>query len=352
MDRGSSRGSASRDMDRSAGRESNMGSNRGSNRGSSSSGNDPAKSEQIFRKSLPLSDEKGNQFTAVVQAVEYQDPYSLSILILSSDCYIRMDVAKADLSVQLQRWIEGDSVSTGALIASARLEETMEAFVKYGRPPPPSSLIMWILSRTVIFWSTDGGGGQMMFGGGTGTGSGLRSGSAASADYDYEDLDATDPPPYYSGGEEQRQRGEGEERDSAHNPYQHTVDAAVASSSRGGVDGAGVGMNTQTRPKSAPHARKSEHNDFSNTFQVTRNLLGNSNALKKLETKTVTARSSAATGFATANFTSDHYRLVSDIRKNRNIVEDDMEARRRMLEISNIRQVLLILITLCRSGYI
>ena len=268
-----------------------------------------AQSEQIFKKNLTLSDHKGARFTAVVQAIEYEDPYSLSILMLSSDCYIRMDVAKADLSYQLQQWIEGDIVSNAALIASSRLEETMTAFIKYGRPPPPSSLIMWILSRTVVVWSTDGG--EMVFGG-------------SSARPAQHDLNTTDVYAYDEGQYTQEEEGY------VPNPYQHNVDAATNSNTK---------TEPRARPQSAPQTRKSEHNEFSNTFDVTRSLIGKSNALKKLETQKIQARSGAQSVFATDNWTNDHHRLVGEIRKNRHIVEDEMEARRRLLEKSRIRQV-------------
>lgn len=136
------------------------------------------------------------------------------------------------------------------------------------------------------------------------------------------DLNTTDVPPYEADHQYIQ-----EEDGYVSNPYQHTVDAATKAE-------------THARPKSAPHTRKSDHNDFSNTFDVTRSLLGKSNALKQLESRKIKARSGAQSVFATDNWTNDHHRLVGDIRKNRHIVEDEMEARRRLLEKSRIRQVI------------
>lgn len=258
--------------------------------------------EQIFRKKLTLSDHRGQRLEVTVQALEYANPYYLSILLMSSEYYVRMDVRKSELSAQLQRWMQGHLVADAALIASPKLEEAMTAFVKYGRPPAPSSLIVWILSRTVIVWENDRS--EMIFGGGV-----------VKSERESDVLQK-------SGS------------DYIENPFEKTAEAAI--------NGGSMPFET-SRPKSAPHFGKSDQNDFTNTFEVTRSLLGSSNALKKLEKTNLRARSGASSVFSTENWTNDHFRLVSEINKNRHIVEDDMEARRRLLELSKIRQVIVLL---------
>ena len=241
--------------------------------------------EPIFRKKLRLFDDSGREFVALVQAVEYENPYALSVMLMSEDCYARVDVSKADISLQLQLWMEGSHLPNPALFASPQLEEKMNNFIKFGRLPKQSSLVLWILTQCVVRWSPDNA--AIIF------------------------------------GTEKIVRDE--EPEMPMNPFSSTAEAASDSVSK---------------PNRPSYNRSGEDGDITNTYSITRELLGKSNALQNLKEVGVKGRSDADGHYDRKEWTNDHYRLVGDINKNRQLVEDDMEERRRLLEISKIRQVM------------
>jgi hypothetical protein len=239
-----------------------------------------------------LFDESGREFVALVQAVEYENPYTLSVMLMSADCYARVDVSKADISRQLQLWMEGCHLPNPAIFASPQLEEKMNNFIKFGRLPKQSSLVLWILTQCVVRWSPENS--AIIFGA------------------ENLELDNESGVPI--------------------NPFPSTAEAASDSVSK-----------SNNIPQSGPSDTRGQPDDFTNTYSLTRELLGKSNALQKLKEVGVKGRSDADGHYDRKDWTNDHYRLVGDINKNRQIVEDDMEERRKLLEISKIRQVRLLI---------
>lgn len=256
---------------------------------------DIGEGKELIRKKLRLFDSNGKEFMVLLHAVEYESPYVISLMLMSSECYARLDVTKKDISHQLQAWLNGSTIENPALLASPHLEDKMNNFIKFGRLPQPSSLVLWILSRSRVIWDSDHS--SIVFG-------------------DEQVKESVDTSSKTDFVEET-------------NPYISTAEAANETEKK-----------KLQRPYSAPSDRSTNHVDFTHTFDVTQQLLGKSNALEKLKQINVKGRSGASKQYDKSDWMSDNYRLVSDINKNRKIVEDDMEERRRLLEISRIRQVI------------
>jgi hypothetical protein len=82
------------------------------------------------------------------------------------------------------------------------------------------------------------------------------------------------------------------------------------------------------------------------TFEVTEELLGQSQALADLKKKKLRNRSGAQVALDRREWTPDFYRLTADIQRSREAVREDMETRRRIIEVARIRQVSAITVSL------
>jgi hypothetical protein len=94
----------------------------------------------------------------------------------------------------------------------------------------------------------------------------------------------------------------------------------------------------RSRPSSAPHQRPKVRNDFG-TLETTKSILGKSVALKELSQQRTKGRQGAKTNYVTLDWNEDHYRLVDNIHDRREEVTNLMEARRKILAMSQERQL-------------
>lgn len=265
----------------------------------------------IFRRRIPVRDVDGQEREMLVQAVERDKPYQIALLFLTDDDYIRVNITKDMLSNELRRWMDGEIVSAPLLIASQVLVDKMHDFIRLGRPPAPSSMVVWILSRCQMYPSRDGSL-LVQFG----------DNSAAGADNSTHNSSRADT------SSSRRGRSDGSyaaSRTRSASPEEHATERPHT-----------TGELTRSRSRE-PH---SVMEDATHTFELTEELLGKSQALADLKKAHLKNRSGAQTTVDKREWTPDLYRLTADIHRNREAVRQDMETRRRIIEVARIRQVI------------
>lgn len=245
---------------------------------------------------MTLRNTSGAAFSAVIHGLEYAHPYTLSVVVVAK-AYARMDIKKDDLAAEMRGWLGGSKpLEFPCLMLPRRIDDAMMKFIKFGTPPPQTDIFLWILSRTEIYM--DGSSIQLYFGG--------------------RSVDDDAPPPYSSIALE--------------NELEHTVEKSVSSTlpQKFATD----------RPKSAPRLRQSTHQQQyqRDPFTITREMLGSSQALSQLQKEKLKGRECATLSYVRVDWTDDHYRLTNHIEKTRHDIENDMETRRRTLQVLTTRQ--------------
>jgi hypothetical protein len=260
----------------------------------------------IFRRQLSIRDLDGEERIMLVQAVERDKPYQIALLFVNDDEYIRVNITKEMLSEELRKWMAGDIISHPLLIASQVLIDKMHAFIQLGHPPAPSSMVVWILSRCQMR-STSNGALTVQFGGNQ-MGSDVNL-TRRTLRRSHDELLITQSQPASPLPEESI-------------PLRPNTAGATSTS--------------MSRTKGL---HSSSLLDTTRTFEVTEQLLGRSQALSDLKKKKLRNRSGAQISIDKREWTPDFYRLTADIRRSREAVREDMETRRRIIEVAQMRQV-------------
>lgn len=297
--------------------------------------------KQMRLSSSTLS--KGNQLVSQISAYEIESPYTLIIsgsIRVQENLYdedfqtltFRMDVTRDDIIRELRKWLDGAAIENPCCSPSKNIENSMMKYVKLGNIPTREVLVLWILSRSELTKGFQPSAAMCFFGGKL----------KMDEKDDGEDLDA-----YYDPTERHL------------NPFSRTVDAALTSSpQRRSVnfgkrsdesfepalklsDSIDISANRTKRPISAPAPRygssRDSHKGY-NSYETARKMLGKSQALAGLKEAKVKGRSEAAAVISKANLTEDHYRLGAMIERSRKFAEQDMENRRKIIEIAKARQ--------------
>jgi hypothetical protein len=255
----------------------------------------------ILKKRLKLQSSTGEPIISTLHGLEYQDPYTLTV-ILDGEEQGRIDILKHELANELTAWLSGKRLSgKPALIVPKRIDEAMLNFLKFGRPPNQSDIYLWILSRTLISW-TDKSDMQLVFG-------------QVSSDGTLEDTKS----------------------------LSRTATAALPPQPQ-------PATKSTSRPSSAPPTRRHSSGSSSSnnllgtqkgagTFKLTKEILGTSGAMQQLHKENIKGRVGARPTYVRLGWTDDHYRLTNDISSRRHEIEDVMEQRRKVLEVSKARQM-------------
>ena len=279
------------------------------------------KTHVILNKRLKLQWSTGDSFVCNMHGLECLEPYTFTIILEGvSSC--RIDILKHELANELTAWLGGDQLEgRPALIVSKRIEEAMLNFIKFGRPPKQSDIYMWILSRTLILKSGTSGM-KLVFG-------------QVSSDGTLLDTSETD----MNGQVLSKDSGTGGNlmtKSMSQSITAHETDPREPQQ--------------RSRPSSAPHSRNRRRSYDGDdillgsqkgygTHKLTQDILGTSSAISQLQTEKIKGREAARPTFVRLGWTEDHYRLTNDISSRRHEIEDIMERRRKVLEISKARQM-------------
>jgi Ca2+-binding EF-hand superfamily protein len=294
---------------------------------------------QVLKKSLKLRTEHGQMFRGTLECFECADPYVIIVMVKTEHGHeARTDVHKGDLAVEMREWLEGKSIGQPMHIIPPRIEEAINKFIKYGKPPLQEDLLLWVASRCELRWSPET---SLMFGGFP----------VQKVLHDDDDL-----------GEYHEYIDPAKLADkTSQNPYEKTAGIASKKTSKGGGGSSGSGAflepkKTGILPTSEMDKKNgmtaldkmieretgaNENNITSaelaaqaakfyaasdNTHELTRGLIGRSLALDELKT------------MKKSLLKDDHYKLSVDIEKQRKLVQAKMDERRRMIARSRAYQ--------------
>mmetsp|Transcript_12441 Transcript_12441/g.20216 ORF Transcript_12441/g.20216 Transcript_12441/m.20216 type:complete len:712 (-) Transcript_12441:555-2690(-) len=278
----------------------------------------------ILKKRIKLQWSTGEQIVTTLHGLEYQEPYTLTLILLG-ECQGRIDILKHELANELTAWLAGTKLDgKPALLIPKRIDEAMLNFIKFGRPPNQADIYLWILSRTLITWDEKYGM-HLVFGQVSSDGTAGQPNTKEST-LDRSALMATNTASSYTA-------------------HTSTTDSITTPAITAPVP------NIKSRPSSAPPTRSRRHTaDNSNdllgaqkgtgTFKLTRTILGKSGAMSQLPKEKIKGRAAACPSFVRLGWTDDHYRLTNDISSRRHDIEDAMESRRKVLEVSKARQMM------------
>ena len=254
----------------------------------------------ILNKKLKLRTSSGLQLEFLVIAFEYENPYAMHIQ-MKRERLLQVKVTNEDLATELKDWLQGKHITWPSLLIPPRVEEAMMKFLKFGKPPSQRDLIFWILSRCEVSY------GEKCF--------------------------------VSFGGQPESTEEFLAENDSY---FMHNFDASSSQEVLVEHNRMEPRERRTDRPSSAPsYGRKStqfETTGNSSVYEVTRELLGESDALKKLSHAKVKGREGAKVSLVQTAWTDDHFRLTHEIITHRQRIESTIEQRRRALEMAKVRQ--------------
>jgi hypothetical protein len=317
----------------------------------------------VLSKKIKLRTVRGSIISASLQVFESDEPYVLIFLFVTEkNEEIRFDVFKDDLSRELRIWLEGKKyISNPAVLIPSRIEETIMKFIKFAKTPKQEDLLMWILSRCEFYSSYRNDNGkiiksEIIFGGKT-----------VSEEDEEEKLErlshykrsiihnnypktsiiaagkaSQDPSHYILPSEDDidGRRGRTKERQDEEDAYNALYD----------LDGSGTGRRRSHSTGGRNLTSKSldllshdkdifRNNDDMGMFALTKQLLGKSQTIATMKKHSVKGRSGATQALATSTFTNDHWRLFNEITKTRQEITQNMNERRKLLEIAKTRQL-------------
>jgi Ca2+-binding EF-hand superfamily protein len=264
-------------------------------------------SHEIFRKRLSLSttDSQQPEIQVVLHALEYQNPYTLSMIFAGTDSSAKIDISKEELATELKHWLNGKTIDFPSKVISSRIYESMMNFLKFGRPPSQTDIFLWMLSRTEVtikqnkFW--------IYFGG-------VQNPISQNGNYSTVDIQSL---------------------------------VLATTSNRSYQSSTFHTKSTVERPKSAPTQRtRSLSNPFHSSsqtasltqqFTTTEQVIGRSQAMEQLSTKSVKGRQEAKKTLVNLELTNDHYRLINHIQRRRKDLEQSLETRRRIIATGTAR---------------
>lgn len=260
----------------------------------------------IVKKSVKLRTQTGNFIFGNVHVFESDSPYALIFMIsYEENSCLRMDAGKADIAMQLKKWMDGEYVKNPCVVISSEIEEAIIKYVKFNSPPKPSDLVMWILSRTEIC--------------------------------DYQD-------PYRIAFAQLQNET------SSVPPTGKKQGTMFSSKTKAGMPI--VDMNSRAFNKS--QSTKNEITnmccsaddtddrpppDYHSTAEISKQLLGTrSESIHKLSKDKVHGRQGAKAALSTNSWSEDQHRLASNIERSRKEIERAVEARRLTIAVGTVRQ--------------
>ena len=276
---------------------------------------DLQKPKVVFkRENLRLRTTTGQYINGTYQVYEVHRPFALIIFIhLSGTKHARADISSEALAEELRRWLDGVTLNHPAYLTVPRTEEMMNRYIKFAKPPQQEDLALWILSRCELSLSDSLNGNQpsLYFG--------KQSKYVDDGVLDME-LDQTQL----------------KESKIGYNTFEMS---AEEQESKFVLDESNTNVKIPNRigPTTA-FAGRSKQKVQLHTFDLTQQILGNSEALNELSKSTIKVRPDAKSTFNKDEWTADHHRLVAFIERGRNAVESAMEERRKMLAVSKTRQ--------------
>ena len=100
--------------------------------------------------------EHGQIFRGTLECFECAEPYVIIVMVKTEHGHeARTDVHKSDLAVEMREWLEGKQMKQPMHIIPPRIEESINKFIKYGKPPLQEDLLVWIASRCELRWSPE-----------------------------------------------------------------------------------------------------------------------------------------------------------------------------------------------------
>ena len=303
---------------------------------------------QVLHKKLKFRTVQGSIFPGWLDVYECEQPYVLICKVTTEHEHsLRMDVHKEDLASELRLWLEGKVVRNPVAFPPKRIDESIQRFVKFGKPPLQEDLIMWILSRSELQWAPDA---AFCFGGmpsASDLESSMEKQRAAEFETNAANLhenpfsktaEAAVKSAPYSEDQFRVQSAYGSEEGVSHLPSRQQLlnepDTSLHSHQRAARDN--FASASITLKKSA-HLRHSNPKD-DNPHYLARQLIGTSAALAQLKSHGVKGREGAKQALSVTNFTPYHWKLASEIEQARKDVEEVMEQRRREIKIARARK--------------
>ncbi len=248
----------------------------------------------------------------------------------------RTDVHKSDLAVEMREWLEGKHIKQPMHIIPPRIDESVDKFIKFGKPPLQEDLLLWIASRCELRWSPET---ELRFGGFPLEKVILENDEDLGEVHQYidpaklQDKMVQNPLEKTVGIAAARQ-GKSSSATGKYLEPQKTgilpVSAKDRSQGLSALDKmiereAGTSNNQMTSAELAEQAKKL-YASMDNTHDLTRGLIGKSVALDQLK------------DMKKASLSAEHYRLSVTIEKSRKLVQQRMDERRRMIATSRAYQ--------------
>lgn len=271
---------------------------------------------RILSKRIKLRTVTGKLLEGHLDVYECEVPYIMVFLVSGDFGEVRMDVQKDDLSLELRLWLEGKLIRNPAAFVSARIDDAVNRFVKYGKTPSQEDLIMWLLSRSEFYLSQQT---ELVFGG--------------------KDFVAVEDTHHVASTS---QFG---------NSYSKNVHAATMNKTTDEVDYRLQGElkeqeemlhggETQEQKAERLHRTAPSNNEDLGMFSMTRKLLGRSNTLSKVRQSAsqLKGRDGAKTVVSANQWSGEQKRVCADIEYARKQIEKAMDTRRRIIEVARTRQ--------------
>jgi Ca2+-binding EF-hand superfamily protein len=306
---------------------------------------------QVLHKRLKFRTLQGAIFPGYLDVYECETPYVLICKVTTEHEHsVRMDVHKEDLASELRLWLEGKVVRNPAAFPPKRVEEAVQRFVKFGKPPLQEDLIMWILSRSELQWAPEP---LFCFGGMRALDLSLTTPDDEGEAVDVSKLrenpfaktaDAAVKDGGYMGGDQYRIQGAygSEEGLALGLPSRQQLldepDLGHSSSSSSALRSKQQFASSSIHFKKSANLRCSAAEAEPNPHDLTRQLIGASAALAQLKVQNVKGRQGAKEVLAVTNFTPYHWKLASEIESARKEVDEAMDLRRREIEIARTRK--------------
>jgi hypothetical protein len=300
----------------------------------------------VLAKKIKLRTIGGAIVAADLQVFECDDPYVLILMLVTeSGDEVRMDIFKKDLSKEMRLWLEGKYIRNPAVLVASRIEESMMKFVKFARTPKQEDLIMWILSRTEFYptrrntQTQERIPAQIIFGG--------------------RPLSEEETTNFQTRLSEMKQTliknqypktsilaaGRASQDDSHYRlPSEHPENdddleelySAERRNSRSNNNLQSKSLSLEAHDKSI---FRDPTNDDMGMFALSKKLLGRSQTMQSMERTKTKTRSDSTQVVNTQEFTNDHWRLYNEILRTRKDIKENLNERRKLIEIAKTRQV-------------
>ena len=300
----------------------------------------------VLSKRIKLRTIGGAIIGTDLQVFECEDPYVLIFVLLTdSGDEVRMDVFKNDLSKELKVWLEGKYIRNPAVLIPSRIEDSIMKFIKFARTPKQEDLMMWILSRCEYYptrrntQTQERIGAEIIFGG--------RPMSEQEQENFHNRLTQIKKTLVQNQYPKTSILASGlASKDDSHYhlPSEHQDEDDIDQSRR---------TSSKQRSQSAERLRSKSltlegpnkdvfqqaHEGDLGMFALTKKLLGKSQTIQTIEKQSTKGRTDSTKVVNTANFSHDHWRLYNEIVRTRKDIKNNLNERRKLIEIAKTRQL-------------